>query len=308
MLRFSSGDRVCFVGDSITAQNRYLALLVDYYKTNFPNEDIKIFNCGISGASCPVTLKYFEEDVASHAPTHIFIMIGVNDSSRWDLDKPRSPERDEILLTAYENYKKNLAALYEKSVALGAKVTLITPPPYDEHRNTPQPAFKGGYELMTGYANYVKEYAEANGFECLDLFSYFVDKMKTEVLYNDDHTHPNDLGHYHLAKCILQNQGLEIGEFRPFPEYLEKWRNFVLLYRDIYATEHMMIKNDELTTEQKVAMMQRYVDNKEYYVEGRRESLNDFNERLSKGYVQNKPRQAEMFKAIDLLYDNLKAK
>lgn len=307
MQRFTHGDRVCFIGDSITAQNRYLALLVDFYKRNFPDEDIKIFNCGISGSSCPIVIKYFDEDVVPHNPTHIFIMIGVNDSSRWDLDKPRSAERDEILITAYKNYKKNLAALCEKAVATGAKVTLITPPPYDEYRETSQPAFFGGYELIKGYADHVKSFAAEKGYPCIDLFSYFEDRMEKEALYNDDHTHPNDLGHYHLAKFILQNQGLEIGEFAPFPDYIEEWRSFVLSYRDIYAVEHMCIKNDDLTVDEKVEIMKKQLDNKEYYVEGRSEALNDFFERLTKGYVKNKPRQAEMFRKIDDMYDNLKA-
>ena len=42
-IRISENSRILFIGDSITAQNRYVALIADHYKTNFPQEDIKFF-------------------------------------------------------------------------------------------------------------------------------------------------------------------------------------------------------------------------------------------------------------------------
>ena len=43
---FRDGDRVAFVGDSITHMGYYVRIISDYYVTRFPDKDIKL------GSSC----------------------------------------------------------------------------------------------------------------------------------------------------------------------------------------------------------------------------------------------------------------
>ena len=77
----------------------------------FSKEDIKFFNCGISGGTASILMKYFDEDVFSHKPTHIFVMLGVNDSGRDVLFLPRTQERYSKLKKAYENFKINFSKI-----------------------------------------------------------------------------------------------------------------------------------------------------------------------------------------------------
>jgi len=308
MERFKNGDRVCFLGDSITAQNRYVAHITDYYKTNFPNEDVKIFNCGISGGMASVLLKYFDEDVTPHKPTHIFIMLGVNDSRHFLLDLKRSDERYETLLAYYEEYKENLTALCEKSEKTGAKVTLITPVPYAEYQECDTHANKGGFALLLGYANFVKNLAAKKGLPLIDTHTFMTRHMQEEVLYDSDRIHPNDKGQYFIAKCILENMGLDVGEFKAIPEYLEEWRGAVFTYRRLYAVEHMILGNADRTTEEKLDFVKKYLDGKEYIVKERSDSLNTLFKALAELYLEMKPCQKEFFFEIDALFDKIIAK
>ena len=65
---FPSGSRICFLGDSITAQNKYLTWIVDWYKTAFPAADIRFYNCAFSGGTVALLNNMFEKDVLPTSP------------------------------------------------------------------------------------------------------------------------------------------------------------------------------------------------------------------------------------------------
>ena len=297
---------MCFIGDSITAQNRYVALIADHYKTNFPQEDIKFFNCGISGGTASLLMKYFDEDVRPHKPTHIFIMLGVNDSNRDALFLSNTKERDMQLKKAYENFKTNFSKLCQMAVTEGAELTVLTPPPYAEYQPSEREVHKGGFKLIFKYADYIKNHCEEKGYRVFDIHKFIAEQTKTNILYNDDRIHPNDLGHYYIAKCFLKNQGLEIGEFKDFPAYLEKWRQAVISYRGIYAVEHMVIKDDAATPKQKVEFIKNYLINQKYLNPNRTESVNLFFKKIAEEYVENKLNQSELYLQIDKFFDETK--
>src|ERR1035438_7237204 len=48
---FQDGDRVCFVGDSITSGGGYHAYVQLFYATRYPTRELTYFNCGHSGGS-----------------------------------------------------------------------------------------------------------------------------------------------------------------------------------------------------------------------------------------------------------------
>ena len=149
-------------------------------------------------------------------------------------------------------------------------------------------------------------YAEANknNIELIDIHSYLTPLLQTNELYNTDHTHPNDLGHHYIAKCILNAQGLDNGEYKDYPEYLMPWKELVGEYRNIYAVEYMVVKSDTMSVSEKVAFIKDYLDNKKYDRPDRSESLNEFFKKVAEQYFVNKPKQQEMYKEIDTLYKN----
>ena len=132
MKQFQNGERVCFVGDSITHKGMFIKQILAYYRKYLPEVKVEFYDCGIAGGNLGNTIKVFDEDIAIYDPTHIVLMIGVNDSRFGRLSAPK-PEGYEIVAAAYERYMSNLEAFYNITKERGIKLTLCTPVPYDEY-------------------------------------------------------------------------------------------------------------------------------------------------------------------------------
>ena len=58
---FQDGERVCFVGDSITHGGGYHSFVYLYYLTRYPAREIRIWNKGISGDQTYHVLQRFDQ-------------------------------------------------------------------------------------------------------------------------------------------------------------------------------------------------------------------------------------------------------
>lgn len=242
MQRFKSGDRVCFIGDSITHANTFIMHIVNTYKKNFKEESMNFFNCGISGCSLPDHLKLFDEEIMCYNPTHAVIMIGVNDSKRGVLSRERNTERYEILKEAFETYKNNLKTLCDMLTEKGVKITLCTCTPYDEYSISPEPALRGGMALIGAYNEFIKNFARERAFELCDYHSYLLEKLQSEKIINEDRVHPLPKGHFYMAQCFLAEQGMELSEEK-FSEKLLEWNKYVTILRGTYAARMFIVRD-----------------------------------------------------------------
>lgn len=293
--RFPDGARVCFIGDSLTAQNTVQWMTVDCYKRNLPDTKIEVFNCGVAGGAAWAALQYLEDDVFVHNPTHAVIGFGVNDCGRWELAHPRSAERYNRLVANYERYKKCMRELCDVLTARGVKVTLCTPPPYDEYHEGTEPPFVGGFPLLLAYAEEVRKIAREKDLPLCDYFEYFAREMQTDILYSGDHVHPNAHGYYVMAKYFLEQQGLDIGEEKLSPpEYLEDWCRRVSERVEIFSGELMIVQDYNTPLEEKLKKVEYYLQHCESEIPRKIEIANH--------YLQLKPRQAEIFAEMDRAY------
>ncbi|MBQ8740584.1 MAG: hypothetical protein IJY79_03415 [Clostridia bacterium] len=293
--RFPYGARVCFIGDSLTAQNTVQWMTVDCYKRNFPDSNIEFINCGVAGGAAWAALQYLEDDVFIHNPTHAVIGFGVNDSSRWDLSRPRSFERYDRMVSAFERFKKCMRELCDILIARGIKVTLCTPPPYDEFHESSEPAFVGGYALILAYADEVRKIAEEKNLPVCDYFTFFAREMQMDTLYCGDHVHPNHHGYYTMAKYFLAQQGLELGEEKATPpEYLREWCKKVGEKVEIYGGELMIVQNYTASLEDKIKKVEYYLEHCENEIPRKIEIANN--------YLRLKPQQEQILKDIKELY------
>jgi len=288
MERFPDNARVCFVGDSITATYDHPARVADYYLTRFPGCGMRFYCCGVAGGTARSQRIFLKDDTLCHKPTHAVLMRGVNDSARWLLGEEKSARRYEILKARYDDYTKNLPMLCDELEKENVKITLCTPVPYAEYQETAQPPLRGGYALIAGYADFCRRFAAERGYPLCDYHAYFAEKMQTEDLFGPDHIHPVEKGQYYMAKCFLEFQGLEIGEFAPIPEKYEELRRVSMLVRNIFAVELMVIGdlNYDKTTEEKLRIVQDYID--------AGKAPTDYFKNITAQYMQNKCRQDEL--------------
>ena len=287
MNSFPNHARVCFIGDSITHNNLYIAHIVSYYRTHFPEAKVEFYNCGISGGSLTTTLNSFDEDILPYAPTYAVIMIGINDSNRGILGMPEE-DRYGILETAFENYKANLEKLCNQLEAIGTNIILCTQTPYAEYIQSDEPALPGGYALLLAYADHVKAYAKERGYPVCDYHTYMTRTGMTESLFAPDRVHPNERGHYHMAKCFLAFQGCDLDEEKALPADVQKWHEVVGLVRNTIATEHFILHDDFTTTQQ-----QRMDAIKDYHENEQTGQYATYFKSLAAQYMEIKSQQQE---------------
>ncbi|MBR3894938.1 MAG: SGNH/GDSL hydrolase family protein [Clostridia bacterium] len=296
--RFPNGSRVCFIGDSLVARNQYLPFIIDCYRKNFPGAGIRFFNCGVSGGTADFAVQSFDADVLPHNPTHVVVAFGVNDSGRTDLALPRSQQRYETFLRRYERYKRRLAELCARVTDSGIELILCTPAPYDEYTETASPALRGGAALLCEYAAYVRALAKEKGYRLVDFHRFLSHaiQLNETPIFAPDHVHPTLHGFYLMAEYFLAEQGLSATEETSvFPDHFTEWREKLLFYRSINAVECMIIGNYGMALEEKYETVRRFLAKKNW--------SDNYFEIICNRYLEAKPKEAELAREIDAIYE-----
>ncbi len=213
---FKDGDAVCFVGDSITRDGRYLEYITSYYLTRFPDQKIRFFNCGIAGDAGPGALRRLDWDVLPHKPTFISVMLGMNDVQRDLYGKDKSDgETLGKRARALEYYQKNMTVLLEAMVRQAhARAILITPSPYDQTAELAAPNFFGTDDALAQCSDMVKKLAQQFDAPVADFHAVMselnIEHQKNNpqfTLIGGDRVHPGDAGHLIMAYLFLKAQG-----------------------------------------------------------------------------------------------------
>ena len=229
---FPEGARVVFFGDSITQHGVAVTWVAAHYMKMFPNGNVRFFNVGISGGSVGAAHLYFDSWLAPLKPTHVVVGFGVNDAGatvfrKGAKDKAAELKRIESVAVAFET---RYCKLLDRIEALGAKVILRTPTPYDELSQGPTAAGKTRVNAQAGrndaqrrMAESVRKIAAARKLPLVDDFAVFSPWMNGEdVPFEADRVHPNKLGLWRLARNLLSAQGLEIEGFKAIDEVAEE--------------------------------------------------------------------------------------
>jgi lysophospholipase L1-like esterase len=113
---FRKGDRVVFLGDSITEQFQYSNYIELYLTTRFPKWEMTFLNAGIGGDTATGGARRFQTHVLDEKPTAVTIDFGMNDGGYGKFDPQRAA-----------NYVKQTEAMLEAAQKAGVRVALISP-------------------------------------------------------------------------------------------------------------------------------------------------------------------------------------
>ncbi len=301
MMVFPKNARVAFIGDSITAGANFTARVAAYYVRHLPHLGVTFKNAGVSGGSATSAMLYYDASVASFAPTHALIMLGVNDSDRDALNLPDETQRNTRLDAAHKRYVTRMNTLLDRLKNDGVSVTLCTPAPYAEYFVTDQTPLPGGYALIRRYAETVRSMARERGLPVIDFHATLSEYYLCEALYNPDHVHPNDRGHHRMASCVLSAQGLTLDPYKPLAEELSdlpllaEWNSLAGKVTSIYAVEWMVVCNFGLPKEEKLALVQKTID------DGKWDGIPYF-QSITANYMKNKPLEEEMLARMDAIW------
>ena len=137
--QFQNGDKICFVGDSITQAGGYHFNILLFYATRFPDRRIEGYNCGVNGDSSGglLVLKRYQWDVLDeHHPNIVTLMYGMNDVGRLYYGKDKiGPDWDNKRKWPLLGYPKQMHQLSEIFTQAGCKIIYLTPSIYDQTGN-----------------------------------------------------------------------------------------------------------------------------------------------------------------------------
>ena len=125
---------ICCLGDSVThgcfdlCQSQtnavdtryapgegYVRRLEDRLFRLFPAAAVAVINCGVGGDTSVGALARFDRDVARFQPDMVIVDLGLNDSGNPDVE------------AGLAAYAASMRGIFDKSLALGAEVILLTP-------------------------------------------------------------------------------------------------------------------------------------------------------------------------------------
>ncbi|MFK4998876.1 SGNH/GDSL hydrolase family protein [Bacillus sp. N9] len=134
---FQSGNKLVFIGDSITDTGRrddpegmghgYVRLIRDYYAVTVPHLSLEMINKGVSGDRVDDLAARWQRDIIDHKPDWVSISIGINDVWR----QLKRPEEKQIYRDQFEQiYADLLNQLVSKT---RAKIILMEPTVIEEN-------------------------------------------------------------------------------------------------------------------------------------------------------------------------------
>jgi lysophospholipase L1-like esterase len=197
------GDRIVFLGDSITQQGGdktgYVTLIKNAMAEKHKDLDIEVFNAGISGNKVPDLQRRLEKDVISKKPTIVYIYIGINDV--WH--GASNPANG----TSKEKFEEGLNDVIDRLTKSGAKVILCTPTVIGEKK-------AGANKLdakLDEYSDISRKIAKEKKLPLCDLRKAFVDYLKEKNsddkergILTGDTVHLNDAGNKLVAETMLK--------------------------------------------------------------------------------------------------------
>jgi lysophospholipase L1-like esterase len=221
------GDRVVFLGDSITEQRLYTTYIEAYALTRHPSWHLSFRNVGWGGdtawlrqrahpdegrlfaasdADLPAMVENsvgrgLGRDVLPLKPTFVTVKFGMNDHS-YQAFRP----------DIFRAYSRSQAEIAKVLGGAGARVAFLTPQPIEERRADPDKDARN--QSLRQFSDGLKDVAAKGNATFVDQFAPYMDIMLAERAKNPqafigggDAVHPGPAGQTLMAWAVLKGLG-----------------------------------------------------------------------------------------------------
>lgn len=218
------GERVVFLGDSITEQKLYTTYIEAYTVTRFPKETFNFWNSGWGGDTAWLRMRSFPDekalfaaegdaqqklieaavdgplkrDVISFKPTVVLINFGMNDHHYEAF-------REDI----FKAYIRSQAHLVKSLSTNNALVVLLTPQPLEPRTGDPSSDVRN--KALGQFVAGLKDVAAKEGAAFVNQFDPYMAIMRRAhtldagvCIGGGDEIHPGPAGHKLMAAIILK--------------------------------------------------------------------------------------------------------
>lgn len=204
-------SRVLFLGDSITYDGRYVADFEAWLLTRFPERSFEVINAGlpsetVSGLSeeghangefpRPDLKERLDRVLAAAQPELVIACYGMNCGICQSFDETR-----------FARYRQGIEYLREMVDKAGTRLVLVTPPVYDHaHGKGAAPDYNEG--VLGAYSRWLLS-RRADGWLVADLHGPMNAALQrrrltdTEFTFQPDGVHPDDEGHWFIARQLI---------------------------------------------------------------------------------------------------------
>lgn len=207
---FEKGDKVLFIGDSISDFNRarpvgeglfealgtsYASDIAAQFTCMRPQMRLRFVNMGVSGNRVRDLKARWQTDVLDLKPDWVSVLIGINDVWR-QFDSPLQMEQH----VYPEEYESTYDEIIRETLPRVKGMILMTPFFMEPNKNDPMRA------RMDAYGGIVKKLAERHGQTFVDLQAAWDDLFRHMHPCNIawDRIHPNHVGHVYIANQFLK--------------------------------------------------------------------------------------------------------
>ena len=211
---FKAGDRVAFVGNSITDGGHYHSYIWLYYMTHFPNARITCFNVGIGGDWVGQMYDRLDDDALSKNPNVLTLTWGMNDCGYFEWYRKDAAD---FMKAKIDNSYKYYGMLEQKLLAKpDIRKIVILGSPYDEtSKFTNKNLYPGKADAFSKIIDFQEAAAKKNNWGIVDFFhpmrSINLEQQKRDTMFSltpNDRIHPDNDGHMVMAYLFLKTQGL----------------------------------------------------------------------------------------------------
>lgn len=219
-----AGEKVAFLGDSITAQGwsnaaGYVKLVVAAFDAN--GIKVEPVPAGISGHKSNDMLARLDRDVLSKKPHWMTLSCGVNDV--WHGLKGVPLDDAQATAQTYQKrnemepekgtYEKNITQIVDKAMHAGVQVVLLTSTPIKENLTNDE------NKKLAPYNDFLRKLAKEKHLPLADLNVIFQERIKAanqpgKNVFTVDGVHMNTEGNKIMATGILQAFGFDAAQLK----------------------------------------------------------------------------------------------
>ena len=221
---FADGDRVVFLGDSITHGGWTVDFLQLYWAIRHPGADVTFINGGINGDHAWGGERRLPMDAVSNRATRVFAMFGMNDGDKSLYRTSPTDAVKERREKAIATYETNVTRLVRAAKAIRCDCTLVTPSPHDNGPESLREPVRRrdqgpGYNklCLARLAQAVRRIAKDEKCGLVEVYSTLTAAIAANpdfAIVGADRTHPGQLGHLMITEEILK----AVGEKGPFSD------------------------------------------------------------------------------------------
>jgi len=225
-----NAKRILFVGNSITYSGQYVSYIEAYLTVKYPDKEWEFINVGlpsetVSGLSEPNHAggafprpdlhERLDRVLKSLKPDLVFACYGINDGISLPFDDGR-----------FQKFREGIVWLHNQVEKSGASIVHITPSVYDERKGA---AYAN---LMDLYSDWLISCRYTAQWEVIDLhwpmrkYQEAARRIDPTFKYAEDGVHPNETGHFIMAREILLYMGeTELDTITDIRTALAKYKN-----------------------------------------------------------------------------------